>query len=326
MKSILKKTFVHVALVTIGTLFVACGNDNEPEEPTPSPQPVKVAEAMTGEATNISCFWATVSGEVNLDSNDKFQVWIEYCKDEKFDIGNRQLQSIKDIDHVFSVELSNLEPGTTYYYRTFVQVMIQNYWSKYYGEIKTFTTPQFSLQESGAVDLGLSVKWAACNLGANKPEQSGGYFEWGETTEKETMTFQRDEETHMFPYLGNEISGTNYDAARAQLGGAWRMPTMQELSELVENCRSKWFTYKDVNGYLFIGTNNNYIFLPAGGEIGSNGTLSGNGESGRYWAGTLDPNSSTRLNTGSLYICKNYASAGFNGFRFDRLTIRPVTN
>ena len=92
-----------------------------------------------------------------------------------------------------------------------------------------------------AVDLGLSVKWATCNIGATKPEECGDYFAWGETSPKEVYT----EETYLYYDaannrklidIGTEISGTEYDAARKQWGDDWRMPAEEELYELLRDC------------------------------------------------------------------------------------------
>lgn len=91
------------------------------------------------------------------------------------------------------------------------------------------------------VDMGLGVKWASHNVGATSPEQSGGYFAWGETEEKSNYTFDAYSDPDY--KLQNIISGTQYDVAHVKLGGAWRMPMTAEITELLERCPSKWMYY-----------------------------------------------------------------------------------
>ena len=114
------------------------------------------------------------------------------------------------------------------------------------------------------VDLGLSVKWATCNIGANKPEEYGDYFAWGEIMPK----YIYDSKTCS---TGNkpikDFSGNpEYDAARAIWGGQWRMPTKDELKELKKKCKFIWTIQQGVSGCQVIGPNGNSIFLPTGGQ------------------------------------------------------------
>ena len=109
------------------------------------------------------------------------------------------------------------------------------------------------------VDLGLSVKWATCNVGATKPEEYGGYYAWGETEEKEEYY-----ESNM--NIGKNIAGTEYDVAHVKWGGNWRMPTRAEQDELREKCKWEWTTVNGVSGYKVTSKKNgNSIFLPAAG-------------------------------------------------------------
>lgn len=93
----------------------------------------------------------------------------------------------------------------------------------------------------GAVDLGLSVLWAKCNVGANTPEEYGDYYCWGEVATKNgyfESNYFRYVGTRYFNSIGTDISGMKYyDAATAKMGTPWRMPTSAELSELVKNVR-----------------------------------------------------------------------------------------
>ena len=131
------------------------------------------------------------------------------------------------------------------------------------------------------VDLGLSVKWATCNVGANSPEVYGQYFAWGEITTKAEYT---EENSTTYGKTMNDISGNaQYDAATANWGGNWRMPTEAEYKELLNNCTWTWTTQNGVNGYKVTGPNGNSIFLPAAGYR-SGSSLYGTGYDGFYWS------------------------------------------
>ena len=135
------------------------------------------------------------------------------------------------------------------------------------------------------VDLGLpsGLKWATCNVGATTPEDNGNYYAWGETT---TKTVYSQENSVTFGQEIGDISGNaNYDAATANWGGSWRMPTNAEMDELVNNCTWTWTTQNGVNGYRVLGTNGNSIFLPAAGYC-SGSSRNGVGEISLYWSST----------------------------------------
>ncbi len=157
-----------------------------------------------------------------------------------------------------------------------------------------------------AVDLGLSVKWASYNIGATQPEECGGYFAWGETKTKSkfhwtTYTYWIPEEVKC-SYLGSNISGTEYDAARAKWGVPWRMPTTAEQKELIEKCTWTWTTKTNSSGDNIYGyevkskikDNGNSIFLPAAGFYDTTGYNIGAGNNehdprplGCYWSASL---------------------------------------
>ena len=102
----------------------------------------------------------------------------------------------------------------------------------------TTTEPESELNKENGhewVDLGLSVKWATCNVGASRPEQYGNYYAWGETTTKSEYT--RDNSKTMYKNLGDISGNAQYDAARANWGGSWRMPRKAEFDELRKHAR-----------------------------------------------------------------------------------------
>ena len=117
------------------------------------------------------------------------------------------------------------------------------------------------------VDLGLSVYWATCNLGADSPEELGDEYRWGETkpgTGSQSEYSYYNKETETYINIGNDISGTEYDAATVNQGSDWRMPTATEMAELYTNCTWEWTQINGINGYKVTGKNGNSIFFPKG--------------------------------------------------------------
>ncbi len=185
------------------------------------------------------------------------------------------------------------------------------------------------------VDMGLSVKWATCNIGASKPEEYGDYYAWGETITKLNYT-ESNSITHGKSISDLQSSGVidaknnltaNYDAASKNWGGTWRMPTLEEFCELLDknNCTWSWTTKNGVYGRLVTSKKNgNNIFLPAAGY--RNGTsLIQDGSWGYYWS----PNA--RDDTYSYYSYCPYFNADFYGwylycdYRYYGLSVRPVS-
>ena len=149
------------------------------------------------------------------------------------------------------------------------------------------------------VDLGLSVKWASSNIGADSPEEYGNYYAWGEVIPKiyydwSTYKWCNGNESNLTKYSTNSSYGmldnkdileSCDDVVRYNWGNGWRMPTVEEFKELSnsENCIWQWTTMNGVNGYKIISKKNwNSIFLPASGQfIYKN--IQGSGSLGGYW-------------------------------------------
>ena len=159
------------------------------------------------------------------------------------------------------------------------------------------------------VDLGLpsGTLWATCNVGATTPEGYGNYYAWGETTTKSTYNWStyrycNGSESTITKYCNNSNYGNNGftdylttlqlsdDAARANWGGDWRMPTKAEWEELMNNTTETWTTQNGVYGRRFTASNGNSLFLPAAG-CRHDGSLSGAGSYGNYWSNSLDTGS-----------------------------------
>jgi len=171
-------------------------------------------------------------------------------------------------------------------------------------------------QAQDYVDLGLpsGIKWATKNLGASKPSDYGDYYAWGETEPKTEYTWatykwmqtgQSDwKYITKYTFADGQTEGIWYDsdgtfigdgnttleaaddAATAKLGSPWRMPTLDEIKELLVNCTWTWTTQDGKNGYEVKGTNGNSIFLPAAGYRRSS-ELNGAGSRGDYWSSSF---------------------------------------
>ena len=181
------------------------------------------------------------------------------------------------------------------------------------------------------VDLGLpsGLKWATCNVGASAPEEYGNYYAWGETEVKSDYTFINSltydlsiSELQSQGYIDGSGNLTpSHDAATANWGGSWRMPTKAECQELVDNCIWEWTTHNGVDGKKVTGPNGNNIFLPAAGDrLGS--SLGSAGEGGDYCSSTpgeSDSNCAYSLlfNSGNQYVLWVDRSLG--------LSVRPVS-
>ena len=170
------------------------------------------------------------------------------------------------------------------------------------------------------VDLGLpsGLKWATCNVGASTPGDYGDYFAWGETRTKSEYW---SENCSSYGKDWGDIGGnSSRDAARANWGGSWRMPTEAEFQELVDNCTWTWTTQNGKNGCKVTGPNGNSIFLPVAG-CRDGDELVDDGEYGYYWSST-PYGSSTDL---AYFLSFDEGHQGVDwDFRDYGLSVRPV--
>ncbi len=184
------------------------------------------------------------------------------------------------------------------------------------------------------VDLGLSVKWATCNVGATSPEEYGDYFAWGETTTKRTYNWStykwcNGTEDTLTKYCTYNDFGTvdnktvldpEDDVARANWGGQWRMPTNAEWQELIDNCTWTWTTRNGVKGCTVKSNiNGNSIFLPAAG-FRLNGNLGDVGLNGNFWSSSLNA-----INSPDAWVVYYYSGVSRTaGTRACGRSVRPV--
>ena len=186
----------------------------------------------------------------------------------------------------------------------------------------------YYLEKGQLVDLGLEsgTLWAAYNVGATKPEEYGSYFVWGETETKETYTGDNSD-WYNVPYATLKQDGiidndgnltAKYDAAIANWGEEWRMPTSDEINELC-NLTSEPKEINGVQGRLFHGKNGNTLFVPfAGCRDGSK--LYFAGSLGFYWSATALENDSDAYN---LNVASEKAGLHY-GYRFYGQSVRAV--
>lgn len=204
---------------------------------------------------------------------------------------------------------------------------------------REWTGPIFSYEY---VDLGLSVKWATCNVGAQSPEQAGGYFAWGETEEKDEYYSDNnkfiDSDGKLTKYnLWQSLGKVDMkyrldpedDAAAVLLGDGWRTPTREEFQELRDFCDWAPAVLNGVQGYRVTSRrNDNSIFLPLTGERWENDTI-GYNRYAYYYSNTMAidyANSSYDVYSAYMY----YVDEDYYGwyentyYRTGGLAIRPV--
>ena len=200
------------------------------------------------------------------------------------------------------------------------------------GDVPSYTSCPDS-HHPHLIDLGLpsGTKWACCNVGAQKPEDYGGYFAWGETTEKSYYYLwdyihyddsSSDDSSSYCHDIGKDIAGTQYDAATVNWGSPWVMPSMEQMDELKNSCSSEWTTENGVNGRRFTGPNGASIFLPAAGYRKDDDLFdAGSSGRGQYWSSSLyesDTDDAWKLSFNSWYVGTNDVS------RFSGMSVRPV--
>ena len=176
------------------------------------------------------------------------------------------------------------------------------------------------------VDLGLSVKWATCNIGATSPEEYGLYFAWGETTGYTAEQVKSGvRKFNSASYTASTISTDltlEQDAARSNLGGNWRMPTKDEFQELIDNCDVTWtqnYNGTGVKGRVFTSkVNGNSVFLPAAGYC-KNSSVNYVGSNGYYWSASW----SSPVDTWFLYFNSGTQSVNCN-YRYYGYSVRGV--
>lgn len=316
------KKFNLFVIFAMACLFIGCEEPNKPIVSNPLVTTIK--------ATQIHLQSAVVGGNVIDDGGfDIVERGVCYSTSANPSILNTKIVCGRGIGE-FTCDLTNLEVGTKYYIRAYAT----NSSGTFYGEEKRFVT--FKILPE-AVDLGLSVKWATCNVGASCPEDYGDYFAWGETEPKDDFynwiryKWCNGNYNNLTKYCNDSNYGIvdnkttlelNDDAAYSNWGEEWRMPTKEELYELVRNCSWTWTNFNNTNGYHVTGPNGNSIFIPAAGEQHQGRPPHGVGETISYWSSSIAGRPDIAIS-----IRHNITPASawtFTESRYTGISIRPV--
>ncbi len=235
------------------------------------------ATITTKDAT-ISGLKVTLGGTVaNMPEGATCGVMIASKED---DVPNGIKIALDEPKADFSVVLERFANTGTYYYCSYADLGS----GVVYGPVKKFATASaLSLdKEKDFVDLGLSSKWAKCNIGASSETGMGGLFGYGDINGFNISTEAAD-------YASADISETDRDVANA-LYNKIKIPTADDFEELFTLCKKEWVTVDGVSGYQFTGPNGNKLFLPAAG-IMKDGAINKEGVLGNYMAGNYYSNS-----------------------------------
>lgn len=187
------------------------------------------------------------------------------------------------------------------------------------------------------VDLGLpsGVKWATMNIGSTSPSDYGYFYAWGEVSPKkeystgnyfDSREYRDFSVKSYYTYYNNGgktkiLPNSGLDAARQNWKGRWRLPTADELHELIDNCTFVWCVVGGNNGYMFTSKNNGKsIFLPASGD---QYTATKNRNHGNYMSSNLSPDSSN-CEIALFFYAKREPDVSIGGGRYGGKSIRPV--
>ena len=311
---------------------------------------LEIKASVTAEAKDVSYYTATISGKLSVESEGTFtkSAMLYYSNtvstlDGLVYSGTKETVSLLE-DGSFSIDLSSLSSNTAYNYIVVSKV----YDVEFKSEVKSFKTQVYIITE--LVDLGLSVKWRGWNLGASKPEEYGGYYLWGGTTDVTSTSIYLD--WYNCPYH----TGSNYktgwtkyntissygtvdnktvldpedDAAHVALGANWRMPTEAQWTELRENCtftQTSNYNGTGVVGMIVTSNKSGYtdksIFLPAAGYR-LNDNLKYAGLEGYYWSSSLYPKHGTCYASNFNFDPIDFFAYEWFGYRYVGHSIRPV--
>lgn len=312
------------------------------------------SEVYTEYAKNISSTSATIGmnfniyGQIASGEIEQLKVGVIYSSEVRTaeDLIEAGIEVSSDFNIASSGNhefiLTDLKSFTGYYYTAYIEVNGTKFYS---GDLNGFTTVVLT---SGAVDMGLSVKWASCNLGENgfvdSPEDEGSHFAWGEIESKSEYTW----ETYKW-CNGTEKTLTKYninhdcgpvvddkttlepedDAAYVKLGGNWRMPTYNEWEELSRSCKWRVVPHRGTLGVLLTASNGNSIFIPYNHYIFKN-RYYGENDSDHFYGGYYWTSSRSRYLIYSGAEVMGFGAFILNGSvdlnsRCLGRSIRPVT-
>lgn len=269
------------------------------------------AKVTTGDVKKVTFSSAEISATITEYPTDAKAGIVFAATDNVEDVRSGLRVQAASLEDAFTIAKSGLLPNTTYYYAAYLDLGS----GIVYGDVKSFTTPAREFNpETDFVDLGLSVKWAKCNVGAANEEELGGLFGFGDLSGVNTSI---DPEK----YASSDTYKTTSDIAYFATGGKGTLPTADLFEELFTMCKKEWMQVKGVYGYKFTGPNGNSIFLPAAGHrIQSDVTEEG--IHGYYLTGSIN-----QTNKQFAIDYEFNASTGNRATRavYEALSVRPVS-
>lgn len=344
-----KKNFTTFVLfmISLAISLTACGwgddSNDIGDDSGSNPLNNYLDVAVTGNVMAVKTTSATITGVANLDKINAFfsdlEIGVEVSTDKDF-TAKAQTRASGLTERQFKVVVGDLKYSTTYYYRTYVKVIISSLPVEYLGATNSFTT---SLPYE-VVDLGLpsGTLWADRNIGADCPEAIGDFFAWGETTTKNDYSWSVYKYGESVEQLTKYCQNAKYgkdgfidnilelepkdDAAQVFWGDKWRIPNWEQIEELLNNTEQTWvenYNNTGINGYKFTSKKDatKYIFFPATGyRVDALHRLAGS--SGYYWVRSLHPDYAyvaCSMNFNVEGIDKNFNS------RSDGHVVRPVS-
>ena len=268
------------------------------------------SKAITGDHKDLTANSVKLSGQIQkLPADAEVGIVVSgVAGDERVRAGVR-IPGVLGSD--YSVEALGLVPGTTYYYAAYLDLGQGGV----YGETKEFTTPvkEFDV-DNDLVDLGLSTKWAKCNIGANSETELGSLVGFGDLTGYNTSINPED-------YASGDVYKSAQDIANKVTDGKTTIPTIAEYEELFRCCKVEWIEKEGVAGYKFTGPNGNSIFMPAAGSR-TQGTTTSVGTEGRYLSGSVN---ATDPQFAMSYLFNQGGNARSTTPVYQALAVRPVS-
>ena len=320
------KAVAAILLMTAVLTFIGCkkSGDNDVRVTTYTPQDITQATAKCGgdvivtQGLSLSALgvcWGTSLNPTVEDFHLSTTNWSE----------------------PYVCTIYGLEPNTTYHVRAYALRGLEYY----YGDDKSFTTEVNSVWVShDFVDLCLpsGTLWSTCNVGADLPEEYGDYFAWGETEAKSvydwsTYKWGNGDRFQLAKYCNSSSYGYSGftdnlttllpedDAAMANWGNGWCMPSHEQWEELFQNTTTTWTTQNGVSGRLFTASNGNVLFLPAAGRRSAT-ELHHAGSFGDYWSNSLYTDIPSYA--WGLYFISGDAYVDVYYSRYYGLPVRPV--
>ena len=268
------------------------------------------SKAVTGDYKDLTATTVKLSGEIQqLPADAEVGIVLSgIAGDERVRAGVR-IPGVLGTD--YSIEALGLIPGTTYYYAAYLDLGL----GVVYGDTKEFTTPSKEFDvDNDLVDLGLSTKWAKCNIGANSETELGALVGFGDLTGYNTSINPED-------YASSDVYKSAQDIANKVTDGKTTIPTIAEYEELFRCCKVEWIEKEGVAGYKFTGPNGNSIFMPAAGSR-TQGTTTSVGTEGRYLSGSVN---ATDPQFAMSYLFNQGGNARSTTPVYQALAVRPVS-